>query len=135
MKKILVVFFVFFGLIAFAENDFSKAVRTCEKYAKDGFVMYKNQRFDISVTLDKNFRGMCIYKEKISQAAGYEVLTCNFTKEQLPYIADSMERYYQYHKNEIAKNDIFEAKMTTNGEVFKQYLANPKICQITSKKY
>ncbi len=139
MKKVLSVFFIFLGLglffQAFAENNFSKALRTCENYSKEGVIPYNHENFNLSITLNKTIKGGCIYKEKIHQAIGYQLLTCNFSKQQLPYIADSMERYNQYFKQAIAQNPIFEAKMTTNGEVFQKFLANPEICQITYKRY
>ncbi len=139
MKRVLTAFFVFLGLglffQAFAENNFSKALRTCESYSKDGVIPYNGENFNISITLNKALKGMCTYKEKIHQPTGYQLLTCNFSKQQLPFVADSMERYNQYYKKPIAQNPIFEAKMTTNGEVFEKFLANPEICQITYKKY
>ncbi len=139
MKKFKVIFavFVLFSIFSpvFAENNFSNALRNCGKYSKDGVIPYENQNFNVSINLEKSIKGGCIYKEKIHQDIGYELLTCNFTKNQLPYIADSMERFNQYYKKEIAKNSIFEAKMTSNGEVFEKYLANPAICNITYKKF
>ena len=139
MKKfqavfLLVIVFSIFSPV-FAENNFSKALRNCGKYTKNGVIPYKNQNFNVSISLEKNLKGACIYKEKVYQSSGFELLTCNFNKNQLPIIADSMERYNQYYKNQIAQNDIFEAKMTTNGEVFGEYLANPAICNITYKKF
>ena len=62
------------------------------------------------------------------------MLTCNFDKDQLLFMSDSMEKYSGIFKKELAKNKIFEAKMTTNGEVFQKYLANPKYCRITTSK-
>ncbi len=139
MKKIQIAVFIFFSVCTFlqvyAENNFSKALRNCDNYTKEGVIPFNNQNFNISISLNKNMKGVCVYKEKIHQPIGYQLLTCNFSKGQLPHIADSMERYNQFFKKEIAQNNIFEAKMSTNGEVFKDYLANPAICNITYKKY
>lgn len=141
MKKNLILvlallsFLVLNTKIAFAENNFSKALRTCENYTKSGSIPFNGENFDLLITLNKTLKGQCIYKEKIIQPVGYELLTCTFSKDHLPFLADSMEKYNQTFKKEIAKNDIFEAKMTTNGVVFKKYLSNPELCKITSKKY
>lgn len=116
-----------------AENAFSAAIRTCQPYSKDGAVVYEGQTFNILVTLQKK-ADKCVYKEKIYQDKKYQMLTCNFEKSQLGPIADSMEKYNKIFKVEIAKNSIFEAKMTTNGEVFQNYLANPKYCSISHSK-
>ena len=35
---------------------------------------------------------------------------------------------------ELDKNKIFEAKLTTNYEVFQKYLSNPNTCEITYSK-
>ena len=140
MKKILIIGFVFLTLIStifcsisIAQTEFSKALRTCETYRQDGSIAHNGEVFDLTITLDKS-RNKCVYKEKIYQGKKYQMLTCNFENGQLPAIADSMEKYTNFYKKEIAKNKIFEAKMTTNGEVFQKYLANPKYCTITHSK-
>ena len=140
MKKILIIGFVFLTLIStifcsisIAQTEFSKALRTCETYRQDGSITHNGEVFDLTITLDKS-RNKCVYKEKIYQGKKYQMLTCNFENGQLPAIADSMEKYTNFYKKEIAKNKIFEAKMTTNGEVFQKYLANPKYCTITHSK-
>ena len=140
MKKILIIGFVFLTLIStifcsisIAQTEFSKALRTCETYRQDGSITHNGEVFDLTITLDKS-RNKCVYKEKIYQDKKYQMLTCNFENGQLPAIADSMEKYTNFYKKEIAKNKIFEAKMTTNGEVFQKYLANPKYCTITHSK-
>jgi len=112
---------------------FSDAIKTCENYSKDGAIEYEGQLFNILITLQK--RGdTCIYKEKIYQGKDYQMLTCNFDKSQLAPISTSMAKYNNIFKKEISKNPIFEAKMTTNGEVFQNYLANPKFCSISHSK-
>ena len=140
MKKILIIGFVFLTLIStifcsisIAQTEFSKALRTCETYRQDGSITHNGEVFDLTITLDKS-RNKCVYKEKIYQGKKYQMLTCNFENGQLPAIADSMEKFTNFYKKEIAKNKIFEAKMTTNGEVFQKYLANPKYCTITHSK-
>ena len=140
MKKILIIGFVFLTLIStifcsisIAQTEFSKALRTCETYRQDGSITHNGEVFDLTITLDKS-RNKCVYKEKIHQGKKYQMLTCNFENGQLPAIADSMEKYTNFYKKEIAKNKIFEVKMTTNGEVFQKYLANPKYCTITHSK-
>lgn len=140
MKKILIIGFVFLTLIStifcsisIAQTEFSKALRTCETYRQDGSITHNGEVFDLTITLDKS-RNKCVYKEKIHQGKKYQMLTCNFENGQLPAIADSMEKFTDFYKKEIAKNKIFEAKMTTNGEVFQKYLANPKYCTITHSK-
>ncbi len=116
------------------QTNFSKALRTCEKFSQTGSIEKDNEVFNILVTLEKAKNGKCVYKEKIYQGSDYQMLTCNFDKDQLPFMSDSMEKYSGIFKKELAKNKIFEAKMTTNGEVFQKYLANPKYCHITTSK-
>ncbi len=140
MKKTLIIGFVFVAFIcfvscniSFAQTDFSKALRTCETFRQDGSITHNGEVFNLTITLDKS-RNKCVYKEKIHQGKKYQMLTCNFDNNQLPAMADSMDKFTNYYKKEIAKNKIFEAKMTTNGEVFQKYLANPKYCSITHSK-
>ena len=116
------------------QTNFSKAIRTCEKFSQNGSVQKNGEVFNILVTLEKAKNGHCVYKEKIYQGDEYQMLTCNFNEGQLPFMSDSMEKYSEIFKKELAKNKIFEAKMTSNGEVFQKYLANPKYCTITHSK-
>lgn len=141
MKKILacslflVCFIISGSLIALGyQTDFSKAVRTCENYSQTGSAEYEGEIFNILITLEKAKNGTCTYKEKIYQGKNYQMLTCHFNKENLPFIANSMEKFSETFKKELSKNKIFEAKLTTNGEVFQKYLANPKYCTISHSK-
>lgn len=138
MKKyifILGVLILFIGInTAFGETSFSKAIRTCEKYSQSGSIPYQGQVFNILVTVEKAKNDKCIYKEKIYQNNKYQMLTCNFNQSDLGFIADSMSKYSDKYKKEISSNLIFNAKMTTNAEVFQKYLADPHYCNITHSK-
>ncbi len=139
MKKtslLLVIFALFFSFQPKlnAQQMFYEALKTCEKYSQSGTAGYKNETFGIQITLEKAKNNKCVYKEKIFQGADYQMLTCNFDQAQLPFLSGSMERYYNAYKKEIAKNKIFEAKMTTNGEIFQKYLIDKKYCQVTHSK-
>ena len=46
----------------------------------------------------------------------------------------NQDLYNNTFKKEISKNNIFSAKLTSNGEVFQKYLVDPKYCQITHSK-
>ncbi len=116
-----------------AQNPFSDAMRTCETYSKQGSIPYDNENFGVLITLQKK-GDKCVYKEKIFQDKKSQTLTCNFQQHQWAPIADSMEKFNTAFKKEIIKNPIFEAKLTTNGEVFQKYLADPKNCSITHSK-
>lgn len=117
-----------------AQSTFPAAVKTCEAYIKEGSIEKNNEVFYLTITLEKLKNGKCEYKEKIYQDSDYELLTCQFEPTQLAFISASMTRFNEVFAKEIAKNQIFEAKMTTNGEVFQKYLANPKYCQITHSR-
>ena len=138
MKKISLVLCLM-ALVALSTKaavttlSFPTALKTCENYSKTGGVTKQAQYFGITITLNKS-KNKCIYKEKISQGKDWELLTCVFEKEQLPAIADSMQRFNDAFKADIAKNTIFEAKMTTNGEIFNGYLTNPNVCKVTHSK-
>ncbi len=137
MKKSL--FFLslsLFGLLlnipVFAESNFAHALRTCEPYLLDGSLVRNGQKFNIAVTLEKSKKKKtCIYKEKIYQGIEYQMLTCNINYEQLPQLADLMDKHYNEHKAEIMKEKIFEAKMTSNEDILKTYLTNTNFCNIT----
>ena len=116
------------------QTKFSKALLTCENFSQTGSIERNNEVFNILVTLEKTKNGKCIYKEKIYQGKEYQMLTCNFNEGQLPFMSKSMEKYSEIFKKQLAKNPIFEAKMTTNGEIFQKYLANPEYCSITHSK-
>lgn len=140
MKKIslLLLFFCFIFLGMYsklnAQSTFYQALKTCENYKQEGVVEHDREFFTIQVTLQKARNNKCVYSEKISQGKDYQTLTCNFDMAQLPFLSDSMERFNNTFKTEIAKNRIFEAKMTTNGEIFQKYLIDKKYCQITHSK-
>ena len=117
----------------YAQNDFTKSLRTCEKYSQLGGAEAGGQYYNILITLDKNKKS-CIYKEKIYQSSGYQLLTCNFAMDELNSIADNMDKFVNTYKKEISKNKIFEAKLTNCGTIFENYLINPKYCKITMSK-
>ena len=124
MKKILsiisiVLLFCAVTMKIYAQSDFIKAIKTCESYSQDGAIEHDGEVFNIRITLDKAKDNKCIYREKIYQ---------------VDFIANSMTRFSDMFKKQIAKNRIFEAKLTTNGEVFQKYLANPQYCKITHSK-
>ena len=137
MRKIItglfIVSFIFLSYVANAENSFTTALRTCSKYSQNGGATNEKDYYNISVTLEKTKKG-CEYKEKIYQASGYQMLTCNFKTEHLGLIADSMDRFTTAYKKEIDKNKIYEAKLTNNAEIFENYLINPKYCKVTMSK-
>lgn len=135
LLKLLIFIFVFsIADVAFAETEFVKSLRTCEKYSQTGSVRYNDEIFNLTITLDPKTNNRCQYKEKITQGNDYELLTCYFDKTQLPFMAESMQKFSDLYKKELIKNKIYEAKMTTNAEVFNKYLANPKYCTITHSK-
>lgn len=139
MKKILsftliAVLTLVLSIKTIAQSTFSKAIKTCESYSQDGSIMHNGEKFNVLITLDKAKNDKCIYKEKIYQDKKYQMLTCEFNQTQQDFIADSMTRFNDMFKKEIAKNRIFEAKLTTNGEVFQKYLVNPQYCKITHSK-
>lgn len=117
-----------------AQSTFPVALKTCETYTKQGSIEKNNEIFNLLITLEKSKNNKCEYKEKIYQDNRYELLTCHFEPAQLPFMSDSMTRFNKVFEKQIAKNPIFEAKMSTNGEIFQKYLANPKYCQITHSK-
>lgn len=134
-KSLLVLLFMTFCLTNISiAAEFPQALKTCEKFSQVGSASYNNEIFNISITLDKAKNGKCVYKEKIYQGKDYQMLTCNFDSGQLPALSASMETYNNKYKKEISKNKIFEAKMTTNADVFQKFLSNPKYCTITHSK-
>ena len=136
MKKALYItffafLFCFFSTNVFALSNFSQALSTCENYSKEGSIKHKNETFDLLITLNKAKNGKCVYKEKIYQDDNYQMLTCNFEKSQLEFLSKSMEEFNTTFRKQIAQNNIFEAKMTTNGVIFQKYLIDPQYCKIT----
>lgn len=135
MKKILFfTFAILLSLNVLAVDEFSTALKTCEKFSRQGSIPYDNQMFNVLVTLDKNRKNECIYKERIFQGDSFQQLNCKFSSADLPKISSSMEEFNRVFKKQIDKNPIFGAKMTTNAEVFQAFLANPKYCEITYSK-
>ena len=122
MKKIVFNSFIVFTLLlsacVFAQNSFTKALRTCEKYSQLGGVALGDQYYNILITLDKNKKS-CTYNEKIYQSSGYQLLSCNFKTEQLGTIADIMDNFTEAYKKEVAKNKIYEAKLTNTRNIVK----------------
>ena len=138
MKKIftIAILFVFMSLpiaLAAFQASFPQALKTCETYSQKGGAEYEHEYFGILITLEKS-KNKCVYKEKIFQDKKYQMLTCHFDMELLPKLSDSMQRFNNAFSKEIAKNNIFSAKMTTNGEIFQTYLINPKYCSVSHSK-
>ena len=136
MKKIL---FLLMGIVlssmeVFAQTEFSKALATCEPYVQEGTIPYNGQIFNLRISLEKARGGKCTYKEKIYQDIGYEELICNFEKNQLETISKSMDSFSNTFRKEMLKNKIFEAKLSSNGDIFQRFLVEPKICKITHAK-
>ena len=138
-KNIALISIAFLTLFAHnfatAQSSFSQAVKTCETYSKEGIINHNSEAFNLLITLKQNKKNdKCIYKEKIYQDKDYQMLTCEFKQKHLGFISESMDKFGKIYYKEIAKNPIFEAKLTTNAEVFQKYLADPEICKITYSK-
>jgi len=137
MKKIFGVLLIICCMIflcAQAENNFTQALKTCEKFSQLGGVNQDGQYYNILITLEKNKKS-CMYKEKIyQQNSGSQTLSCVFSLDDTKDIAQSMDKFTAAYAKEIAKNKIHESKLTNNFEVFERYLINPKYCQITQSK-
>ena len=116
-----------------AKTKFSNAIATCEEYYQDGSIKYQNEYFNLTITL-KPKGDKCIYKEKIHQGEDFQMLTCKFNKSQQKFISESMDRFYNTIQTQIGKNPIFEAKLTSNAEVFQKYLVDNQYCQISHSK-
>ena len=138
MKKIFLIttiaFLIATTFYANAQSNFIQAIKNCENYSKSGSITRNGETFNLLITLEKTKNNKCIYKEGIYQNKNSQVLTCHFNQTQQDFIAKSMYNFTEKYKQEIAKNDIFEAKLTTNVEVLQNYLANPEICTITQSK-
>ncbi len=139
MKKILfclALLIAFMGVAiekSIAKTKFSKALLSCEEYYQDGAIKHQNELFNLTITLSPK-GDKCIYKEKIHQGSDFQMLTCKFNKSQLGFMSDSMDRLYNTYSTQIAQNPIFEAKLTSNGEIFQKYLVDPQYCEITHSK-
>lgn len=139
MKKVLFCLFLLVALMGialektFAKTKFSSSALTCEEYYQDGSIKHQNEYFNLTITL-KPKGDKCIYKEKIHQGENYQMLTCKFNKQQMSFISESMDRFYDTFKTQINKNPIFEAKLTSNAEVFQKYLVDQQYCEITHSK-
>ena len=118
----------------YAQTAFVEAIKTCENYKKEGSIKHQGEVYNLTITLNKAKGNKCIYKEKIHQDKKFQMLTCEFKQTQQDFIEDSMSRFSDTFKKEIAKNEIFEAKLTTNAEVFQKYLVDQTLCQITYSK-
>ena len=137
MKKFIMGLFVasavFLCATVNAENAFTTALKTCAPYSQQGSAINAGQLYNITITLEKKQKN-CIYKEKISQGSGFQMLTCHFPSEDLGFIADNMSNFTTVYKDQVAKNKIFEAKLTNNYDIFEKYLINPNFCKITTSK-
>ncbi len=131
----LVAVFVFFTCsVSFAKDSaFSTAIETCQKYSKSGDIARNGEVYNLLITLE-NKGNHCQYKEKITYGTNYSLLTCNFPKSALSYLANSMREYNDNFQPQIAKDNIYEAKLTNNYYIFEKYLANPQYCSITGSK-
>ena len=140
MKKIFLamcfIFSIYINSVSFATSDiyFPLALKTCENYSNQGGVEYNKDYFNILITLEKTKSKKCLYKEKIYQGKNYQMLNCEFEIWQLEKLSKIMEEYNNAYKKEISKNKIYEAKLTASGEIFENYLIDPKYCKITHSK-
>ena len=139
MKKTVYFIYVlafatsFFAIKSIAQSTFPAALKTCETYSQEGGVTHNSGYYKINISLSKE-KNKCVYKEKISLGDNWDMLKCEFGMDQMSAISDSMQKFNDVFKNEIAKNPIFSAKMSTNSEIFNTYLANPKYCTILQSK-
>ena len=132
MKKTIILSLVilFSTMQAFCETQFTKALTNCSPYSINGTIPFQGEVYNLKISLQKS-KGLCNYKERIFQDTGYQELVCNFNTEQTKSIAASMAEFSTKYKNQLEKNKIFEAKLTSNPVVFEKYLINPSICEIT----
>lgn len=112
-------------------SNFSEALKTCEPYEQLGAIRYKGELFNLKITLNKK-KNKCIYQEKIFQGTNFHMLTCQLPKDDYEYISNSMKIFTEAYAEEVAKNRIFDAKLTTNADFFNKYAVNPTYCQITN---
>ena len=139
MKKIfyflyvLVIISSFFAVKALAASAFPTALKTCESFSQQGSVMHNSGYYKIDVSLSKD-RNKCTYKEKITHDADWDLLKCSFDMSIMSEIADSMQKFNDIFKTDIAKNPVFGFKMSTNSEVLNTYLVDPKYCSITTSR-
>ena len=136
MKKFAFLSIIFCFLACNASTfasgvKFYDALKTCETFEQLGAIPYKSEVFDLKINIEKK-RDKCVYTEKISQGKDYHMMTCNFKMEELEYLSNSMRRFAEAYAKEMEKNRIFEAKMTTNADIYNKYLADPKYCKITN---
>ena len=127
---VLVFTFLFSQNITFGQTAFLEALNSCNPYTQEGMLSHKGVMYNIVISLKKLKDGKCQYKESISQINKVNTLTCKFNETQINYITDSMKRFYSTFEEEIAKNRIYEAKLTTNGEIFQEILINKTYCTI-----
>ena len=119
---------------AFCQTEFLNALKTCENFTQEGSIEKNNELYNLKITLKKLKNDKCQYREKITQAIQEQTLICNFNKEQIYFITNSMLEFYKAFPKEIAKNKIFEAKLSTNGVIFQKYLIDKNYCTIEQLK-
>ena len=135
MKKSLLVIFVFtsFCLSAIAEDiSFPAALKNCDKFHITDSASYNGMFYDVTISLDKT-KNYCVYKEKIAKTAKeYSLLTCNFDMRLMDTLSQKMQKFNDKYKKELAKKPLFRAKMTSNKEIFEEYIVNPAYCKVTT---
>jgi len=134
MKKIAILSFIISSMLTFGgvfASDFSKAIKTCASFSDSKDITISGKITNLAISLNKK-GNKCIYKEKITQSIYTHLLTCTFEEKNLQQLSILMEEYYQQNKAALDKNKIFQAKMSSNSELFEHFLANPKYCNITN---
>ena len=113
------------GDISWFTLSFCDAIRHCNKT----LAKILKGVYNIKVTLNKS-KNKCVYNEKIYQGDTHQTLVCEFDSSQLENMANLMNAFYKAYPTQIAKNNIFEAKMSSNRDILKHYLMNPKYCKV-----
>lgn len=141
MKKVLINIF-FMSLAVFflsaqvnAETNFSRAIATCEDFNQKEIIVQNNEAYNVSVSLEKGKKNNCIYKEKITIGKNTHLLTCTFDKKAMTEISQLMSDFSNRFKSHMIKNPIYEAKLSTNAEIFQRYLTDIQYCKISGQTH
>jgi len=139
--KNLFVYTLFAGLIctlssnvAFGETNFSRAIATCENFKQSEILIHQNEAYNVTVTLEKNKKNQCVYQEKITIGKNIHLLTCSFGQKEMKHISQLMSDFSNRFKVHMQNHPLYEAKLSTNSEIFQKYLTDNTYCKISGSQ-
>lgn len=136
-KKIcLTVFTVIISLAAFAQDNFTNALKNCSSYSESG----NAKMLDMDVISTKKILGWegdkCVYNEDVTFMGIESNVACKFSKAQINEIVTVMNAYelvQQYSGESPDFSSLDTAQNNPIARIWSKYMQDPGVCSVNTK--